>query len=118
MGVERRHNHRYAVDGTIVVEVSTTGSGTAVADISIGGFALATTLPIDGSDAQSFRFVSKDGRWHTTLEAIGVYATPEPLERGPHAGKFMTGFRFTRAEDPAVRRQIEDLLAHAVGVVA
>jgi hypothetical protein len=118
VGVERRNSHRYAVEGTILVEVSSPGIGTAVVDISVGGFALATRSPILGDGVQSFRFVSKSGRWHTTLQAIGVYATPEPVDRGPHAGKIVTGFQFLHTDDAAVRRQIEDLLAHAVGVVA
>lgn len=118
MQEERRRNHRYAVEGTIVVEVSTTGRDTAVVDISVGGFALATTSPMLGEGIQSFRFVSKDGRWHTTIEATGRYSSPSPVSEGPHAGKIITGFQFENVDEPAVRRRIEDLLAHAVGVVA
>lgn len=115
---ERRRNRRYAVEGLIVVEVPHSGPGVAVVDVSAGGFALATDKPLEGDGLQSFRFISKDQRWQAAFEARAVYFLLQPLDSGPHAGKVITGFQFAHAEEPTVRRRIEDLLVHAVGVVA
>ena len=89
---ERRRHIRFRVLGNLSGQVVDWGAPFPVRDVSLGGFAIASPIPLDPGVEHRVRFQAPDN-WSVTLAARVVNC--HPVATGGDAPQFVAGFAFT-----------------------
>jgi hypothetical protein len=94
---DRRQTPRIEVLGHIHGHIVSLDARMTALDLSVGGFSMETTFPVESNEEHDFRLVCPDGTWSQFRARAAYcrrYKTPEGLPR------YVSGLQFIEPPDP------------------
>lgn len=111
--IDSRRSPRIEVAGNLRIALIPALWPIHLADVSWGGFLVASpqAFPVDA--VLTFEFSESDGSWTTELQASVVHCHLRTRPDG-QAAEYVTGFKFAALGEPGVVEAVDALLDHAM----